>query len=256
MPDQDLEKLFLENLERIDRAAAFIARRGGLSHADVTDFVAEVRARFVQTGYEPLRRFRGESSIGTYLSVVVAGIYHDFAAARWGRWRPSAAAQRIGPPAPRLERLVTRMGLSLPEAGETLRTAGETRLSDPELARMLARLPQRAPLRPVEVGAEALEARPARVSGDSDMLADEADALRDRILQELNSAVEGLPPDDRLLIRMHFWGGSTVQSAARALGVEAKPLYKRLERLRGLLRGRLEGVGVSGSQVAELLSDR
>src|SRR3954463_13971714 len=120
MPDSDLEKLFLEQLGRIDRAAAFIARRNGLGDADASDFVAEVRAKFVQSDYEPLRRFRGDSAIGTYLSVVVAGIYRDYAAARWGRWRPSAAAQRIGPPAPRLERLVSRMGLSLAEAGEAL----------------------------------------------------------------------------------------------------------------------------------------
>jgi RNA polymerase sigma factor for flagellar operon FliA len=251
MPDPQLEQLFLDHLPQIDRAASFIARRHGLSPDDAGDFVAEVRAKFIQAGYEPLRRFRKESSIGTYLAAVVAGIYHDYAAARWGRWRPSAAAQRLGPPAPRLERLVARMGMSLAEAGETLRTAGETQLNDAGLARLLAQLPRGAPLRRVEVGAVVLEGRPSEAS---DGLGEDAVAQRDRILAALNLAVEGLEPDDRLLIRMHFWGGATVQSAARALGVEAKPLYKRLDRLRGQLKLRLEHSGVSGAEVAELLA--
>jgi RNA polymerase sigma factor (sigma-70 family) len=195
-----------------------------------------------------IRRFRGESSLGTYLTVVVASQVRDFRAARWGRWRPSAEARRLGPPAPRLERLVMRQGLSLSEAAEVLRSSNETSMSDRELADLLRRVPARGPMRPVQVSADALEQQWA--PGDDDL---EVEEERARVLEGLRDALEGLEVEDRLLLRMHFWEGLTIQAAARALNRDPKPLYKRMDRLRVQLRTRLQAAGIERGDALGLI---
>ncbi|HEV2146432.1 MAG TPA: hypothetical protein VGR37_03360, partial [Longimicrobiaceae bacterium] len=162
MPDRkDLEALFLENLGWIERVAASICRRHGFGGDDAEDFASWARLRIVEDDYAVLRKFRGESSVTTYLTVVVAMLFRDYRVSRWGRWRPSAAARRHGRLAVRLETLVHRDGYRLEQAGELLRTTGETDLSERELAELLARLPARSPTRPVEVGPDPLASTPA-----------------------------------------------------------------------------------------------
>ena len=80
-----------------------------------------MRLRFIENDYAAIRKFRGESSLGTYLTVVVAMLVRDYRVQRWGRWRPSAAARRLGDVAVRLETLVRRNGQAVHEAAETLR---------------------------------------------------------------------------------------------------------------------------------------
>src|SRR5689334_7997472 len=90
----------------------------------------------VEGGYGAIRKFRGESAFTTYLSVVISRLIRDYWVHKFGRWRPSAAAQRMGELAVRLETLVRRDQLPLAEAGEALRTTGLTTLSDRELAKL------------------------------------------------------------------------------------------------------------------------
>jgi RNA polymerase sigma factor for flagellar operon FliA len=72
----------------------------------------------------------------------------------------------------------------------------------------------------------------------------------------LRRAMELLDPEDRMIVRMHFADGLTLAAVARALNVEQKPLYRRVEKLRAELQASLEGEGVHLSDVHDLLGNR
>lgn len=256
MPDrQNIEALFLDNLAWIERVAASVCRRHGLAGEDAEDFASWAKMKLVEDDYAALRKFRGESSVTTYLTVVVSMLFRDYRAAHWGRWRPSAAARRHGPVAVRLETLVHRDGYRLEQASEILRTSGETELSDRQLASLLAELPERAPLRPVEVGPDPLQVTPAGESADEGVIGAEVEEERRAAGEALSRAMEGLPAEERLILRMRFWEGLGVADIARGLGLPQKPLYRRIERSLARLREHLEAGGVSRERVRALLGE-
>jgi RNA polymerase sigma factor (sigma-70 family) len=71
----------------------------------------------------------------------------------------------------------------------------------------------------------------------------------------LASAIAEEPAEDQVILRMRFWEGSSVADIARALRIEQKPLYRRLERALGSLRQQLELQGISADHVRALLED-
>ena len=247
----ELEALFLANLPLAERILGALARRHALSRDAAEEFGAWTKMRIIENDYSVLAKFRGESSLSTYLTVCIAMLFREYRVSQWGRWRPSAAARRQGVVAIRLETLVRRDGIPLPQAALLLRTAGETTLSDRELASMLAEMPQRLPLRPVESGNLPVDA--ADASHADDLVADAALAEeREGAHRELGAAMDRLPLEDRLLVRMRFIEGLSVADIARGLSLPQKPLYRRIERVLGKLRDQLERAGVSHEQVREL----
>ena len=60
----------------------------------------------------------------------------------------------------------------------------------------------------------------------------------------MREALAGLEPEDRLILRLRFEQALSVVEIATTLRVEAKPLYRRIERLLGGLRRDLERAGV------------
>jgi RNA polymerase sigma factor for flagellar operon FliA len=249
----DLEALFLEHLPWIDRVAGHLCRRHTLSGADAEDFASWARMKLMEDDYAVLRKFRGESALNTYLTVVLSMLFREYRVARWGRWRPSAAARREGPVAVRLETLVHRDGYRLDQAAELLHSAGDTDASETELARMLARLPGRTPLRPTEVGADELEHTPAATSADELTERAESQAQRRRLRQALEHALDQLAPEDRVILRMRFWEDLSVADIARGLALPQKPLYRRIERALAVLRGHLQAAGITPDEVRMLL---
>jgi RNA polymerase sigma factor (sigma-70 family) len=257
MPDRDeLEALLTDNLGWVERVAASVCRRHGLDPDESDEFAGWARMRLVEDDYAVLRKFRGESAITTYLTVVVTMLFRDYRVSRWGRWRPSAAAKRLGDVAVRLETLVYRDGYRVDQAGEMLRAAGHTDLPDRELVRMLAQLPPRAGTRPMEVGDEPLESQPAASAADDRVMADEADAERRTAEHALRRALATLPAEDRVIVRMRVWEGLSVADISRALHLEQKPLYRRLERIFHRLREEMEGAGITREDVRRMLDDR
>src|SRR3712207_1790789 len=121
---EQLEQTFLANLPLIDRVTAIQARRHGLSAADAEDYASWAKARLIENGYAVFRAFAGRSSLATYLTAVLHNLLRDYLNARWGRWRPSAAATQAGPVAVRLEQLLRRDGYTIREASQVLRGAG------------------------------------------------------------------------------------------------------------------------------------
>lgn len=254
MPDwQDPEALLREHLGTVDRIVASLCRRHGVSGDDADDFASWTRLRLVEDDYAILRKFRGESALPTYLTVVIATLFREHRVREWGRWRPSAAARRLGPVAVRLETLVWRDGHSLAQAAEMLRTSGETELSDRGCADLLAMLPPRRPLRPVPLGDDALTGIPAPASADDRVERHEGDERRRETEEALFRSLDGLPAEDRLIVRMRIWEDMSVADIGRGLNLPQKPLYRRLERVYSRLREQLEAAGISREQVRSLL---
>lgn len=253
MSDRDLnpEALFLEHLHWIDRVASVACARHGIRGAEAEDFASWMRMKLMENNYAVLRRFRGESQVKTYLATVVARSFFDYVRTHQGEWRSSAAAKRLGAPAEDLERLVYRDGYTLQQAGEVLRTSGRTSLSDAELARLLASLPVRSPLRPVvELRPDVvLNATAGDARADERVVAAESEARRAEVMNALDRALAKLEPEDQLIVRMHFRDGLTLAAVARALDVEQKPLYRRVERLRSRLRTLLGNSGLREDDV-------
>jgi RNA polymerase sigma factor (sigma-70 family) len=253
---RNAEALFLQHLPWIDRVASMACAQHGVWGNEADEFASSVRVKLMEDDYAVLRRFRGEANLKTYLASVVVRYFFSYLRGLRGEWRPSAAAERLGPPASDLERLVFRDGYTLQQAGEVLRTAGRTTLSDVELARLLASLPVRAPLRPVELQADAvLDTAPGAFRADDRIVAAEAATQRDRVMKALDRALQQLEPEDQLIVRMHFIDGLTLANVARALNLEQKPLYRRLDRLRGRLRGLMEGSGLRNDDVRGVLPE-
>lgn len=256
MPErQDLETLLLDNLPVVERVAAAICRRHGLSRDDADEFTSSVKERLVADDYAVLRHFRGEASIRTYLSVVVAMLFREYRAQHWGRWRSSAPALALGPVAVRLEALTYRDGHPLEQAIAILRSSGTCDLTHRELVELHGRLPIRRPLRPIDAGPAPLLTAVGVASADDLLLAHLAEDDRDRLERGLRRAMEQLPVEDRLIVRMRYWEGSTVADVARALALPQKGLYRRLERALAVLRRALESAGLSRDEVRQMFTD-
>lgn len=250
----DLEAVFLAHLDWIDKVASIACSKYGVWGAEAEDFGGWVRMKLMEDGYAVLRNFRGGSEFKTYLASVVVHHFLTFNRTQRGRWRPSAAAERLGSPARELEMLVQRDRYTLEQAGEKLRTAGLTTLSNTELARLLATLPKRPPLRPVQVDPDlVLDATPNASRADERVTTAETEARRSEMISALGQALGQLEPEEQVIVKMHFADGYTLADVARALGLEQKPLYRRVERLRARLKAFLEGAGLRGDDVRGLL---
>ncbi len=225
------------DLTLLSGVIASVARRGRLSPEDAADFSQSVHLRFLEQSYEPLARFAGRSSLRTYLTVVVHRLLLDWRNARYGKWRPSAAAARLGPIAIALERLVTRDGHTADEAAAILANRPGAP-DDRTLQEVVATLPFRARPRVVPLD-EAPDAGTAAFV-DPVEAAQEADRQRERE-RLLRGAVARLSAVDRQILELRFERGLTVSAIATHVNVSAKVLYRRLARLvTSLRRGVLE----------------
>ena len=251
----ELEALFLAHLAWVRQAAAACCRRHRMDVTDVEDFTSWAVLRLLENDYAVLGKFRGESSLRTYLAVVLATLLREYRVQCWGRWRPSAAARRAGPVAMRLEALVHRDGYPLRQAVQVVRLTGETARSERELVTLFASLPPRAPRGECELRDDVPDPR-AVASADGAVLAEAALDEERRAAVAIANALAALPPEDRVIVQMRFWDDMTVADIARALGLSQKPLYRRLARLLRLLRRSLEGAGISRRRGLTLLGRR
>jgi len=252
------ENILIEQLPRISRMVASIARRHALSADVAAEFESWVRMRLVEDDYAVLRKFRGESAITTYLTVVVAQLFRDYRAREWGRWRPSAAAQRRGPLAVRLETLLYRDGYTLDQAIETLNSSSADRAMPADRRSWLSlvrEFPVRAPLRPVEFDSGLLDSAVYERSADVELQDVELERQRARTHALVQEVLLGLDPEDQAIVRARYWEGMSIADIARMLGLEQKPLYRRLERLHTRVRAKLEASGLTSEHVLAHLAD-
>ena len=242
------EQQFLESLSYIDRVVAAIARRHALDRAEAEEFAAWARARLVDDDYAVFRKFGGRSSLTTYLTVVLANLFRDYRNARWGRWRPSAAAKRLGSTAMRLEELLYRDNLPRREAMNVLRSRDPS-LDERKLARIVAEMPPHYPVREVGLDAQGVPPRlPVTAPPDA------FDPPVVELERTVNQVMAELPAEDALLLRMRYWDELSVADIARTLGLEQKSLYRRLDAIGARLRKALEARGIDRRFIAEMLA--
>src|SRR5688572_21522092 len=208
------EQLFLAQLPLIERIAAWVCARRGLRGADAEDFASTVKLRFIENDYEVLGRFEGRSSLPTYVTAVVQRLYLDFQAARFGKWRPSAEARRLGPVALRLETLLYRDGLTFEEAQGVLRTDHGVSETRETLFDLTLKLPRRVSRKHAST---AEREAPDRGAGPSAAEQAERDIVAERTFGALRKALACLAARDRIVLRMHVEGGLSVADVARAL---------------------------------------
>lgn len=250
----EYEKLFLEHLELIERVVRHIARRHHLPAADADDFASVVRLKLVDRNYAVLQKFQGRSNLGTYLTTVIERFYLDFCTAQWGKWRPSAAARRIGPHAVLLERLLTRDGLTFEEAAATLQTNHHIQATHEELRGICAQLPERSIRRLAGEEELAIVAQRA-ATRDSRFDRGEEEEIAERINTVLREALESLPPRDQLILRLRFDNDLKIVDIARAVGVPAKPLYRQLANIIETLRAKLGQEGLEAHDIERIVGN-
>ena len=244
--------LFDENLAAIERAIASVCAEVRLSGADAEDFASSSRLALLADDCAILRKFEGRSSLTTYLTVVVRRLFFDTRRAA-GRWYPSAEAQRRGPAAVLLERLMMHERRTFAETAEIVCRA-HPGVTAADLEALAEGLPARVPrplIVPVEDGDD--ERLPATGPG-----ADLVDALElrqqsGRANEAIRAALTNMTVEDRVILRLRFVGNATIAGIARSLAMESRPLYRRVEALLARLRRALEAAGVDASSADALI---
>jgi lipopolysaccharide biosynthesis protein len=74
----DPEALFRSQLPSIERIVAIVCQRDGMSAKDTGEFVALVKQKLVEDDYDIICKFKGWSSISTYLMVVISRLLADY----------------------------------------------------------------------------------------------------------------------------------------------------------------------------------
>lgn len=246
----DYQRLLLEHLDLIDQIVRTTGRRRHLS-VEQEEFAGFVRLRLIEDDYAVLRKFQHRSSLRTYLAAVIERLSLDFCVERWGRWRPSAVAERLGPVAVLLERLVTRDGHTLSEALAIVQTGHASALSTGELRDIWEQLPAR--LKTTEVGEEAAATVPSMQSSESRVEDAELQMNVDRLERTLRSAFATVPDQDRVLVALRFDQGLSIADIAGLTGSSVPTLHRRLDRTIKELRRALTASGFDPREVAGLI---
>jgi RNA polymerase sigma factor (sigma-70 family) len=246
-------ELLTANLPLIERAISFACGRFRLGPDDADEFASIVKLRLVEKDFAVLRAWEGRSSLTTYIGTVVQRLALDYRTHAWGKWRASAEAKRLGALAVDLEQLLYRDRRTIEDVVAVLAAKydGITRES---LLALAARLPERAPRRrDVDLDAAASVATPQSASPEEHTLDQERRAASQHVSGVMAAAIQKLLEQDRLIMQLRFEEGMTVPQIARALQLDQRQLYHRLERCTLELRRELEREGIAARDVADLI---
>ncbi|MET0556978.1 MAG: sigma-70 family RNA polymerase sigma factor [Vicinamibacteria bacterium] len=248
------ERLFTENLRLIDDTIRLVCRQLRCSPEEREDFTSQSHLKLIEDDYAILRKYAGRCSLRTYLVTVIRYQLYDYRRQRWGTWRPSAEARRLGPAAVELDTLLHRDRVAREEAIERLRASARFTETRDALRNLADRLPPHFP-RIVE-GEDALDDLAApRGGADRELLTRERVATVHSARAALAASMQELGEEDRVVLRLRYQDGLRVPRIAQILGLDAKALYRRCDRLRETLRGILERRGIAGPSVLECLGD-
>lgn len=234
------EQLIEEKQPCVEQIVADLSRKHFLALAETDEFRHVVKRALKRHDFELLRAFDGRSTWETYLHTVLTREFFTFQAALWGDWRPSAAAMRLGSAAMLLEELVRRDHFDVRDAIEWIRTAH--RVDQPRY--QLRELAVALGLAPAERPASRCDSRtqPApRQIADPGLRA------------ALNGAMALLSPDDRLILELRFRDRQPLTRIARMLKIDPRPLQRRIDSIKQVLRDSLVTRGVGLADVQEIL---
>lgn len=248
----DYKQFFVDHLSLIDHVIHFVARRHQLAAPDADEFASVVHLKIIEHDYAILRKFQHRSNLNTYLATVIERLFLDHCNAQWGKWRASALAQKRGPVAVQLERLICRDGLAPNEAIEMLLTNHKVNATRPELEAIAAELPAR--INRKAAGEDELAT--VFASGppvDAGIATRERVSRAEQVQRALRSALGRLDERDQLVLQLRFVDGLQVSTIARTLGDDQKQLYRRLDNVMRQLRTALSAEGVSSADIEELV---
>jgi RNA polymerase sigma factor (sigma-70 family) len=249
-PDQ----LFVSELPRIEAVIASVCRRHRCRAEEVEDFSGEVKLKLMADDYAVLRQFEGRASLKTFLTTVIQNYFKDYCDHRWGKWRHSAAAKRLGPVAEKLEELL-RDGHGVEEAGTILRTNDKVELSAAELEEIAGQLPPRRPRR--FVGEESLSGLADGEPGPEErMLCAERAPVWRRLAGALKRALGTLSDGDQVMVKLRFERDYSLADVARTLHLDEKRIYRQMTRALKELGAALTQQGVAPEDVATALGLR
>ncbi len=243
--------LFEDNLDVIEAAIVRVCREARLEGMDAEDFASSARVALLDDDCAVLRKFAGRSSLATYVTIVVRRLFYD-ARREERRWYPSAEAQRRGQAAMDFERLLRYDGRTFHEAAEIVRLK-HPGITTRELEELAATLPQRAPrVTMVNVADDEAHLAGSDTAGD---LVDALDVAQrsEHANEVVRRAMAAMTAQDRVLLGLRFRHDASIVSIARALGVEQRPLYRRLEALLAALRRALSEAGIDSASAQELI---
>src|SRR5262245_35631831 len=247
MPLVEPSRLYLQHIDAINRIASSLCRRNGVLGDDAEDFASEVRLRLLEDDYAVIRKHRGDSSITTFLTVVISNLFRDYRIKMWGKWRPSAEARRLGETAVLLETAMHRDGLSFDEACTWLEQTARGETDRKKLREIIQKLPRRTPRR-IE-GDEALAEVPASAEANGHLMESEREAQLAVVQRTMARTIAALDSEDQLIIRLRFFEGFSIADVARGLGLPQKPLYARIGRLLQTLSAALAKEGLSAESL-------
>jgi RNA polymerase sigma factor for flagellar operon FliA len=243
--------MLLEHLGFIDRTVGAVARRHALSRWEADDFGGQVKLKLIADDYAVWRKFRGKSRLTTYLTTVIQNLFRDYRIQQWGKWRPSAAAKRIGDVGVQLEALLYRDGFSFSEVTELLRTRFDCEASEQDLIDMAAQIRPRSSRR-FEGDAALSMLRSADRSDERIADLDRAATMR-RLQGVLRRVLASLESEDRLILKLRFVDGFTIRSIASTLDFDPRRIYGRVRRLLRRVREGIVEEGIRCEEVLDLL---
>ena len=247
----DGRALFEEWFRRIERTIAAVVQQKRLKPLEAQELYSLVMLKIVRDDYAVLRKVEGRSCWRSYLKVIVRRVLHDERIRRWGRWRPSARAQRLGPLAIRLEKRINRDGWSPSEAIRHLQVQGAAGSRD-DLMHLAEQIPRR-PKRFLVSDSPCLQLLTDRHRADQQIETKETQTLANEVELALGSALAKLTLEERQLLDLRYRQGWTVQRIAKAHQQKAQPLYRRFVRILRKLRRDLERLGIDWPRVAPIL---
>jgi len=215
------------------------------------EFRSYVYEKLIEDDYRRIRNFNDLQKVERYLQVVLRHLLWDYRDQRWGRWRSSKEAERLGPVAMLIEDYWVRDGLTLDQVHELLVTNHRVGITRLELEAIAARLPQRVRRR-IESD-ESLANEPSAETADGNLHEQERRQLIARAWAVIMAERAALPPEDALFVSLRLDDGLPMSKIASILKTDPKPLYSRLEKILARLRRALEEVGVDAEIIRNLL---
>lgn len=239
-----------ETLQLIQKTIRSVGRRLQMSAVETEDFAGVVWLKLLDRDYRVLRRHKNRSSLATFLFAVILNAGRDYRNACWGKWRPSAAALRLGDLAVRLEQLNHRDGYSEEEAA-ILVSNENPGASLEDMRELQALLPQRTKRR--SVGTSALVAVGTSGGVEAKLRASRYRDASSRVREALRASLLALDTVERRMVEERFSKGRKFSEIARDLGIEQSQIYRKAKSCLAKLKLALRGHGVDTQDVKDVV---
>lgn len=228
-----------EWLRRISEAVRSVARRRRLTPEQRDDLLSFAVCRLLERGVDWKDVCGVAARPEAYLRRMVERLWIDLTNRRWGRWRPTSRARRLGATGVELDRLIRREGLDLDDAISLAlerSSRGRTRDTLYRLASELRPRPRAVPIAGV--------ALTGRDRPDSRLrLKEDSRSLR-RALRVLEEEMQQLDDLSRKVLSGRYLEQLTAGSVGRELDLDDRSVYRIAYRALKTLRRRLRDRGV------------